>query len=125
MQSMWCHWSLGRRLYTTCEKQKEEVLSAKGKGQVVVSEERKSDGKRRGLSNYPMVEVYNDGSNTHASRMKVPPGYAVLDCFFFDTERQTSRETLTVEYSEKENWNGLTNCEPRSQEASFPQNLLD
>ena len=23
---------------------------------------------------YPIVEVYNDGSKTHASHMKVPPG---------------------------------------------------
>ena len=29
---------------------------------------------------YPIVDVYNDGSKTHASHMKVPPGYAVLDC---------------------------------------------
>ena len=34
----------------------------------------------RGASNYPIVEVYNDGSKTQASHMKVPPGYAVLDC---------------------------------------------
>ena len=26
------------------------------------------------------MEVYNDGSKTHASHMKVPPGCAVLDC---------------------------------------------
>ena len=39
----------------------------------------KSDGKGRGFSNYPIVEVYNDGSKTHASHMKVPPGYVVLD----------------------------------------------
>ena len=26
------------------------------------------------------MEVYNDGSKTHASHMKVPSGYAVLDC---------------------------------------------
>ena len=45
--------------------------------------------------------------------------------FFFDTESQTSRETLTVETLKNENSNGLTGCEPRSQEASFPQNLLD
>ena len=31
-------------------------------------------------SNYPIVEVYNDGSKTQTSHMKVPPGYAVLDC---------------------------------------------
>ena len=28
----------------------------------------------------PIVEVYNDGSKTQASHMKVPPGFAVLDC---------------------------------------------
>ena len=26
------------------------------------------------------MEVYNDGSKTQTSHMKVPPGYAVLDC---------------------------------------------
>ena len=41
----------------------------------------KSDGKGRGgSSNYPIVEVYNDGSKNQTSHMKVPPGYAVLDC---------------------------------------------
>ena len=40
----------------------------------------KSDGKGRGSSNYPIVEVYDDGSKTQTSHMKVPPGYAVLDC---------------------------------------------
>ena len=41
----------------------------------------KSDGKGRGgSSNYPMVEFYNDGSQNQTSHMKVPPGYAVLDC---------------------------------------------
>ena len=28
----------------------------------------------------PIVEVYNDGSKTQTSHMKVPPGFAVLDC---------------------------------------------
>ena len=42
---------------------------------------RKPDGKGRGgSSNYPIVEVYNDGSKTQTSHMKVPPGCAVLDC---------------------------------------------
>ena len=27
-----------------------------------------------------LVEVYNDGSKNQSSHMKVPPGYAVLDC---------------------------------------------
>ena len=41
----------------------------------------KSDGKgRRGSSNDPIVEVYNGGSKNQTSHMKVPPGYAVLDC---------------------------------------------
>ena len=41
----------------------------------------KSNSKRRGgSSNYPIVEVYNDGSKTQTLQMKVPPGYAVLDC---------------------------------------------
>ena len=49
---------------------------------VVVSGEReKSDGKGRGgSSNYPIVEVFIDGSKNQTSHMKVPPGYAVLDC---------------------------------------------
>ena len=33
-----------------------------------------------GSSNYPTVEVYNDGSKIQTSLMKVPPGYAILDC---------------------------------------------
>ena len=33
-----------------------------------------------GSSNYPIVEVYNDGSKTQPSLVKVPPGYAILDC---------------------------------------------
>ena len=35
---------------------------------------------RGGSSNYPIVEVYNDGSKNQTSHMKVPPGYAFLDC---------------------------------------------
>ena len=30
--------------------------------------------------NYPIVEVYNDGSKTQTSHMKVTPGYPILDC---------------------------------------------
>ena len=53
----------------------------KSKEKVVGSGEKKTDGKGRGGSlNYPIVEVYNDGSKTQTSHMKVPPGYAVLDC---------------------------------------------
>ena len=55
--------------------------SAKGKGKSRRFRREKYDGKGRGgSSNYPIVEVYNDGSKTQTSRMKVPPGYAVLDC---------------------------------------------
>ena len=47
----------------------------------VVGSGEKSDGKGRGgSSNYPIVEVYNDGSKKQTLHMKVPPGYAVLDC---------------------------------------------
>ena len=75
VQSMWCHRSLGRRLHTACHP------SAKGKGKSRRFRREKSDGKGRGgSSNYPIVEVYNDGSKTETSHMKVPPGYAVLDC---------------------------------------------
>ena len=55
--------------------------SAKGKGKSRRFRREKSDGKRRGgSSNDPIVEVYNDGSKNQTSHMKVPPGYAVLDC---------------------------------------------
>ena len=55
-------------------------LSAKGKGKSRRFM-RKLDGKGRGgSSNYPIVEVYNDGSKTQTSHMKVPPGYAVSNC---------------------------------------------
>ena len=60
---------------------KKRSSSAKGKGKSRRFRREKSDGKGRGgPSNYPIVEVYNDGSKTQASHMKVPPGYAVLDC---------------------------------------------
>ena len=36
--------------------------------------------RKKRSSKYPIVEVYNDGSKTHTSHMKVPPGYAVRDC---------------------------------------------
>ena len=80
MQSMWCHRSLGRRLHTTCQKPREEIPSAKGKGKSRRFRRGTSDGKGRGSSNCPIVEVYKDGSKTQRSHMKVPPGYAVLDC---------------------------------------------
>ena len=78
---MWCHRSLGRRLLTACQKPQEESPSAKGKGKSRRFRREKSGGKGRGgSSNYPIVEVYNDGSKNQTSHMKVPPGYAVLDC---------------------------------------------
>ena len=82
MQSMWCHRSLGRRLLTACQKPQEEITLCKGqRKKSSVLEREKSDGKGRGgSSNYPIVEVYNDGSKNQTSHMKVPPGYAVLDC---------------------------------------------
>ena len=60
---------------------KKRSPSAKGKGKSRRFRREKSDGKgRAGSSNYPIVEVYNVGSKTETSHMKVPPGYAVLDC---------------------------------------------
>ena len=62
------------------EAARRDPLVQRAKEKVVGSGE-KSDGKERGgSSNYPIVEVYNDGSKTQTSHMKVPPGYAVLDC---------------------------------------------
>ena len=80
MQSMWWHRSLGRRLLTACQKPQEEIPLRKGQRKSRLFRRGKSDGKGRGSSNYPIVEVYNDGSKTQASHMKVPRGYAVLDC---------------------------------------------
>ena len=59
---------------------KKRSSSAKGKGKSRRFRRGKSDGKGRGSSNYPIVEVHNDGSKTQTSHMKVLPGYAVLDC---------------------------------------------
>ena len=59
---------------------KKRYPSAKGKGKSRRFRRGKSDGKGRGASNYPIGEVYKDVSKTHTSPMKVPPGYAVLDC---------------------------------------------
>ena len=67
-------------MYTTCQKPKEEIPSANGKGKSRRFR-RKHDGKgRRRSSNYPIVEVYNDGSKTQTSHLKVLLGFAVLDC---------------------------------------------
>ena len=78
---MWCHRSLGRRLFTACQKPQQEIASAKGKGKSCRFRREKSDGKGRGgSSNYLIVEVYNDGSKNQTSHMKVLLGYAVLDC---------------------------------------------
>ena len=60
---------------------KKRSPSAKGKGKSRRFRREKPDGKgRQGSSNYPIVEVYNDGSKTQTSLLKVPLGYAVLDC---------------------------------------------
>ena len=60
---------------------KKRSSSAKGKGKSRRFRREKSDGKGRGgSSNYPIVEVYNDGSKTQTSHMKVLLGCAVLDC---------------------------------------------
>ena len=59
---------------------KKRSPSAKGNGKSRRFRRGKSDGQGRGLSKCPIVEVYNDGSKTQASHMKVPPGYVVLDC---------------------------------------------
>ena len=69
---------------TSCNRsarsRKKRSPSEKGKGKSRRFRREKSDGKGRGgSSNYPIVEVYNDCSKTQTSRMKVPPGYAVLD----------------------------------------------
>ena len=52
----------------------------RAKEKVVVSGEKSDCKGREGSSNDPIVEVYNDGSKNQTSHMKVPPGYAVLDC---------------------------------------------
>ena len=81
VQSMWCHWSLGRRLLTACQKPQEEITLCKGQRRSRRFKGEKSDGKGRGgPSNFRIVEVYNDGSKTQTSHTKVPPGYGVLDC---------------------------------------------
>ena len=73
------HW--GRRLHTACQKPQEEIPFAKGQGKSRRFRREKSDGKGRGgSSNYPIVEVYNDGSKTQTSHTKVPPACAVLGC---------------------------------------------
>ena len=77
---MWCHRSLGRRLLTACQKPQEEISLCKGQRKKVVSSGEKNLKGRGGSSNYPIVEVYNDGSKTQTSHMKVPPGFAVLHC---------------------------------------------
>ena len=65
---------------TAHSSRKKRSSSAKGKGKSRRFRRGKSDGKGRGgSSNYPIVEVYNDGSKTQTSHMKVPPGFTVLD----------------------------------------------
>ena len=59
---------------------KKRSPSAKGKGKSRRFRREKSGGKGRGgPPNYPIVEVFNDGSKTQTSHVKVHPGYAVLD----------------------------------------------
>ena len=52
----------------------------KAKEKVVGSGEKNLMARDEGSSNYPIVEVHNDGSKTQTSHMKVPFGYALLDC---------------------------------------------
>ena len=79
---MWCHRSLRRRLLTACQEAVRRDPLCKGqRKKSSVQKREKSDGKGRGgSSNYPIVEVYNDGSKNQTSHMKVLPGCAVLDC---------------------------------------------
>ena len=62
------------------EAERRDPLRKGQKKKSSVQEREKSDGKGRGSSNYPIVEVYNDDSKIQTSHMKVLPGYAVLDC---------------------------------------------
>ena len=72
------HWEAECTQPARSRKKRSTSASGKGKSRRF---RRKPDGKGRGgSSNYPIVEVYNDGSKTQTSHMKVPPGYAVLDC---------------------------------------------
>ena len=68
---MWCHRSLGRRLHTTCQKPKEEIPFRKGQRNKSSVQERKSDGKGRRSSNYPIVDVYNDGSKVRYTFIQI------------------------------------------------------
>ena len=81
MQSMWFHWSLGRRLLTACQKPKEEIPL------FVISKEKRSSvqesnliGKSVEVHRIARLEVYNDGLKNQTSHLKVLLGYAVLDC---------------------------------------------
>ena len=72
------HWKEDCTQLVRSRKKRSPLQRAKGKSRRF---RRKTDGKGRGgSSNYPIVEVYNDGSKTQTSHMKVPPGYAILDC---------------------------------------------
>ena len=55
----------------------EEDCSQPARSRKKRSPSAKSKGKSR---RFRIVEVYNDGSKNQTSHMKVPPGYAVLDC---------------------------------------------
>ena len=68
------------RLLPASQKPQEEIILCKGQKKSRRFKREKSDGKGRGSSsNYPIVEVYNDGSKNQTSHMKVHLGYAVLD----------------------------------------------
>ena len=61
-----CHWE--EDCTQPARSRKKRSPSAKGKGRSRRSRRGKSDGKGRGgSSNYPIVEVYNDGSKTQTS----------------------------------------------------------
>ena len=62
------------------EAKRRDPPAQKVKEKVVGSGEEHLMEKDEVLQNYPIVEVYDDSSKTQSSHMKVPPGYAVLDC---------------------------------------------
>ena len=81
VQSMWCHRSLGKKSAHSLPKAARRDRPLQRAEEKVVGSGENSDGKGRGgSSNYPIAEVYNDDSKTQTSHMKVPPGFAVLDC---------------------------------------------
>ena len=73
------HWEEDCTQLARSRKKRSPSAKGKGKSRRFRREKPVSMG-RGGSSNYPIVEVYNDGSKTQTSHMKVPPGYAVLYC---------------------------------------------